>query len=196
MGALVFSWIWHTARLIRVAFTLIRYDALMPQEYEDRMPIGVRWLARVLRFLFARRRRAKTVGARLATALELLGPAYVKVGQFLATRPDIIGVTAANDLGRLKDRLPAFPREIALDTIASELGATETLFGQISEAVAAASIAQVHQAIIPREGVKAVKVLRPRIEKRLRKEMAALLFGARCIEFFSPRSRRDRADGC
>ena len=190
MGALVFSWIWHTARLIRVAFTLIRYDALMPQEYEDRMPIGVRWLARVLRFLFARRRRAKTVGARLATALELLGPAYVKVGQFLATRPDIIGVTAANDLGRLKDRLPAFPREIALDTIASELGATETLFGQISEAVAAASIAQVHQAIIPREGVKAVKVLRPRIEKRLRKEMAALLFGARCIEFFSPRSRR------
>ncbi|HVY03862.1 MAG TPA: 2-polyprenylphenol 6-hydroxylase, partial [Caulobacterales bacterium] len=185
----MFAAIGHTWRLLRVGFTLIRYDALMPEEYEERMPLGVRGIARALRVL-ARRRRAKSVGARLAAALEKLGPAYVKVGQFLATRPDIIGVTAANDLGRLKDRLPPFPRNEALDTIAAELGATETLFGQISDAMAAASIAQVHQAIVPREGVKAIKILRPRIERKLRKEMAALHFGARCIEFFLPRSRR------
>jgi ubiquinone biosynthesis protein len=114
----------------------------------------------------------------------------VKVGQFLATRPDIIGVTAAQELGRLKDRLPPFPRNTALDTIAAELGATESLFGQISDAMAAASIAQVHKAILPRKGPVAVKILRPRIEKKLRKEMEALLFGARAIEYFAPSSRR------
>lgn len=179
----------HIVRLIRVAIVLIRYDALAPREYQERLPIPLRIVAQVLR-VFARRRRPKSPGARLAMALEKLGPAYVKLGQFLATRPDIIGVTAAQDLGRLKDRLPAFPRDRALDTINEELGATETLFGNISEALAAASIAQVHMSVHPRNGVVAVKVLRPRIEKKLRREMAALHFGARLIEFFSVRSRR------
>jgi len=114
----------------------------------------------------------------------------VKVGQFLATRPDMIGVTVAQELGRLKDRLPPFSRTVALDTINSELGGTEELFAGISEAMAAASIAQVHQAIVPRQGVVAIKVLRPRIEKKLAKEMGALRFLAQAIELFSPRSRR------
>jgi ubiquinone biosynthesis protein len=185
----MFSWIEHILRLLRVAWILVRYDALMPKEYRDRMPLRYQALGNFLR-LFARRRRARTVGARLAAALEKLGPAYVKVGQFLATRPDMIGVTVAQELGRLKDRLPAFPREQALDTINAELGATEQLFGSISEAMAAASIAQVHQALLPGQGVAAVKVLRPRIEKKLAREMAALRFAAQTIEFFSTRSRR------
>ncbi|UPT63124.1 MAG: 2-polyprenylphenol 6-hydroxylase [Hyphomonadaceae bacterium JAD_PAG50586_4] len=126
----------------------------------------------------------------MAKALERLGPAYVKVGQFLATRPDMIGVTVAQELGRLKDRLPPFPRTVALDTINAELGGTEELFAGISEATAAASIAQVHQGIVPRQGVVAIKVMRPRIEKKMAKEMAALRFLAQAIEFFSPRSRR------
>src|SRR5690606_40526666 len=92
--------------------------------------------------------------------------------------------------GRLKDRLPPFARTVALDTINAELGGTEELFAGISEAMAAASIAQVHQAIVPREGVVAIKVLRPRIEKKMAKEMAALRFLAQGIETFSPRSRR------
>lgn len=183
------SWIGHIYRLIRMAVTLIRYDALLPKEYQDRLPLWAQFWARALRLL-AKRRRARSPGARLASALEKLGPAYVKFGQFLATRPDIIGVTAAQDLGRLKDRLPPFSRERALDTLASEFGATETLFGAISEAMAAASIAQVHQAIIPRRGPVAVKILRPRIEKKLAREMAALRFGARVIEVFAPASRR------
>ncbi|MGE0047268.1 MAG: 2-polyprenylphenol 6-hydroxylase [Hyphomonadaceae bacterium] len=177
-------------RLLRVLWILIRYDALLPEEYRERMPIRWQIVGDVLR-VFARRRKPRTVGARLAAALEKLGPAYVKVGQFLATRPDMIGVTPAQELGRLKDRLPAFPRVQALDTINAELGATETLFGAISEAMGAASIAQVHQAILPnREGVVAIKVLRPRIEKKLAKELAALRFAAQSIEFFSVRSRR------
>ncbi len=183
------SWIGHSWRLLRVAWTLARFDVLLPGEYYDRYPVSLQAAHTVLSVV-AKRRRGRSVGERLAKALERLGPAYVKVGQFLATRPDMIGVTVAQELGRLKDRLPPFSRTVALDTINAELGATEDLFSGISEAMAAASIAQVHQAIVPRQGVVAIKVLRPRIEKKLAKEMAALRFLAQAIEFFSPRSRR------
>ncbi len=168
----------------------MRYDVLLPQEYQDRTPLWVQAIGRTLR-LFARPPRGQTPGERLAKALERLGPAYVKFGQFLATRADIIGVTAAHDLGRLKDRLPAFSRERAMDTINSEFGVVVDLFGEhFSEAMAAASIAQVHQARLPRQGVVAVKILRPNIEKKMAKEMGALHFGARLIETFVPSSRR------
>ncbi len=187
--ALAFGVIAHVSRLLRVAITLVRYDVLLPSEYYDRYPTSLQATHTALSIL-AKRRRGRSVGERLAKALERLGPAYVKVGQFLATRPDMIGVTVAQELGRLKDRLPPFSYTQALDTINSELGGTEEIFGTISEAVAAASIAQVHQAIVPREGVVAIKVLRPRIERRMAKEMAALRFLAQSIEFFSKRSRR------
>jgi ubiquinone biosynthesis protein len=179
----------HIRRLLRVALTLVRYDVLLPAEYYDQYSTPLQ-AAHTALSIFAKRRRGKTVGTRLAKALERLGPAYVKVGQFLATRPDMIGVAVAQELGRLKDRLPPFSRTEALDTINKELGGTEGLFSGISEAMAAASIAQVHQAIVDRHGVVAIKVLRPRIERKLAKEMAALRFLARCIEFFSKRSRR------
>jgi ubiquinone biosynthesis protein len=179
----------HIRRLLRVALTLARYDVLFPAEYYDNYSTSVQ-AAHTALSIFAKRRRGRTVGERLAKALERLGPAYVKVGQFLATRPDMIGVPVAQELGRLKDRLPPFSRTEALDTINAELGGTEGLFAGISEAMAAASIAQVHQAIVPRHGVVAIKVLRPRIEKKLAKEMAALRFLAWWIERLSPRSRR------
>lgn len=179
----------HCWRLARVAVTLARHDVLLPSEYYDRYPVSLQATHTMLS-LVAKRRRGRSVGERLAKALERLGPAYVKVGQFLATRPDMIGVTVAQEMGRLKDRLPPFSRDEALDTINHELGATEGLFAGISDAMAAASIAQVHQAIVPRQGVVAIKILRPRIERKLAKEMGALRFLAQCIEFFSPRSRR------
>ncbi|GIK48993.1 MAG: putative protein kinase UbiB [Alphaproteobacteria bacterium] len=174
---------------MRVAWTLARFDVLLPEEYYDRYPVSLQATHTILRVI-TKRRRGRSVGERLARALERLGPAYVKVGQFLATRPDMIGVTVAQELGRLKDRLPPFSRTVALDTINAELGGTEELFAGISEAMAAASIAQVHQAIVPRQGVVAIKVLRPRIEKKIAKELGALRFLAQGIEFFSPRSRR------
>jgi len=179
----------HCWRLLRVAWTLARFDVLLPSEYYDRYPVSLQATHTALQ-LIAKRTRGRSVGERLAKALERLGPAYVKVGQFLATRPDMIGVTVAQELGRLKDRLPPFSRTVALDTINSELGGTEELFAGISEAMAAASIAQVHQAIVPRQGVVAIKVLRPRIERKMAKEMEALRFLAQGIEFLSPRSRR------
>ena len=186
--ALAYGVIGHSLRLLRVAVTLVRYDVLLPSEYYDRYPTSLQ-AAQTALSLFAKRRRGRSVGERLGKALERLGPAYVKVGQFLATRPDMIGVTAAQDLARLKDRLPPFSRTIALDTINSELGGTEELFAGISEAMGAASIAQVHQAIVPRHGVVAIKVLRPRIERKMAKEMGSLRFLANASNS-SPRSRR------
>lgn len=174
---------------MRVAATLARYDVLLPAEYYEHYSTPLQATHTALH-IFTKRKRGRSVGERLAKAFERLGPAYVKMGQFLATRPDMIGVTVAQELGRLKDRLPPFPRHVALDTINSELGATEDLFSGISDAMAAASIAQVHQAIVERQGVVAIKVLRPRIEKKMAKEMAALRFLAQAIETFSPRSRR------
>ena len=99
----------HIRRLLRVALTLVRYDVLLPAEYYDQYSTPLQ-AAHTALSVFAKRRRGKTVGVRLAKALERLGPAYVKVGQFLATRPDMIGVGVAQELGRLKDRLPPFSR--------------------------------------------------------------------------------------
>ncbi len=173
-----------------MAAILLRYDALLPAEYQSRLPWWAQALSKFFR-LFARPRRGQSPGERLATALEKLGPAYVKMGQFLATRPDFIGVTAAQDLGRLKDRLPPFSREKALDTINAEFGVTVDLFGEeFSDAMAAASIAQVHQARPNRQHAVAVKILRPRIERKMAREMGALRFGAQLIETFIPSSRR------
>lgn len=186
----MFGWIGHSLRLLRVTVTLLRYDALLPREYQNRLPLWAAGLARVLR-VFSKRRGNVPRGVRLAAALEKLGPAYVKFGQFLATRPDMIGVAAAQDLGRLKDRLPPFSRDRALDTINGEFGGVVELFGErFSDAMAAASIAQVHQALLPRGGALAVKILRPNIEKRMARELGALRFGAQMVEFFFESSRR------
>ncbi len=172
-----------------MAATLARYDVLLPAEYYEHYSTPLQATHTFLH-IFTKRKRGRSVGERLAKAFERLGPAYVKMGQFLATRPDMIGVTVAQELGRLKDRLPPFSHTAALDTINAELGGTEDLFAGISEAMAAASIAPWHQASETREGVVSIKVLRPRVEKKMAKEMAALRFLAQGIETFSPRSRR------
>ncbi len=186
----MFAWIAHSLRLLRAAFTLASYDALLPREYRERLP----WPARVMSWTVGIFGRVSLMppGKRLERALRSLGPGYIKFGQFLASRPDMIGKQAAEDLSRLKDRMPSFSREEALDAINDELGATETLFGAFSEAVAAASVAQVHKALLPGGGAAAVKVLRPRIERRLNRDMAAFAFGAGLAERFAPQSRRLR----
>ena len=86
-------------------------------------------------------------GQRLATALEKLGPAYIKLGQFLATRPDVFGVETTTDLSRLKDKLPPFSMKAAEKALTEEFGEEEAgrLFPELSDPVAAASLAQVHR---------------------------------------------------
>src|SRR3712207_3787041 len=105
--------------------------------------------------------------ARLSKALTRLGPSYVKFGQFLATRPDIVGMAAARDLGELQDRMAPFAQAEAERAVEAALGRPiPELFAAFGAAVAAASIAQVHRAQLPDGTAVAVKVLRPGIRER------------------------------
>ena len=127
-------------------------------------------------------------------ALTALGPAYIKFGQVLSTRPDVVGDELAMQLKVLQDKLPPFAVSVAKAEVEKELGAPlGQLFTSFSEPVAAASLAQVHKATRADTGEDvAVKVLRPGIEKAFRKDIDAFYFAARCIEVLSPASRRLR----
>ena len=127
-------------------------------------------------------------------ALTALGPAYIKFGQILSTRPDVVGDELADQLKYLQDKLPPFPNAIAKQMIEAELGlAVDQAFREFSEPVAAASIAQVHRAKLADTGEDvAVKVLRPNIERAFRTDIDAFYLAARMIELLSPASRRLR----
>jgi ubiquinone biosynthesis protein len=184
----------HMARLFKVLTVLARYDALFFLDMlKERKPI-FGYLKIVIRFLFPRYKgvRQKSPGLRLALALETLGPAFIKLGQTLATRVDIIGEDIAQDLRRLQDSLPAFPFDFAKARIEAELGKPlEELYLTFDPTpVAAASIAQVHFATTL-EGVEvAVKVLRPNIRADLAKDLETFTFMAALIEKALPRARR------
>ncbi|MEJ6403231.1 2-polyprenylphenol 6-hydroxylase [Yoonia sp. 2307UL14-13] len=127
-------------------------------------------------------------------ALTALGPAYIKFGQVLSTRPDVVGDELAVQLRVLQDKLPPFSMKEAKAEIQRELGAPfDQLFSTFSEPVAAASLAQVHKAHLAEGGdAVAVKILRPGIERAFRKDIDAFYFAARAIELLSPASRRLR----
>jgi ubiquinone biosynthesis protein len=134
---------------------------------------------------------------KLSAALTSLGPSYIKLGQFLATRDDIIGRELAADLATLQDRLPPFSQSDARQAVEEALGAPiDKLYAEFGPPVAAASIAQVHKAKVrmPDGALKpvAVKVLRPGIEQRFQRDLDSYFFAARMIERFHPRSRRLR----
>lgn len=127
-------------------------------------------------------------------ALTALGPAYIKFGQILSTRPDLVGEKLAGELRVLQDKLPPFSVELAKGSIAYELGRpVEDIFDDFSPPVAAASIAQVHKARLRDSGeAVAVKVLRPGIERAFRRDIDAFYFAARMIELLAPGARRLR----
>ena len=127
-------------------------------------------------------------------ALTALGPAYIKFGQVLSTRPDVVGDEMAVQLRVLQDKLPPFSIEEAKAEVQRELGVpVDTLFSSFSEPVAAASLAQVHKAHLAETGeAVAVKILRPGIERAFRQDIDAFYFAAKVIEVLSPSSRRLR----
>jgi ubiquinone biosynthesis protein len=142
-------------------------------------------------------RPASAVAAnRIAAALTRLGPAYVKLGQFLATRPDVVGVALARDLETLQDKMAPFDQAEAQRAVEIALAKPlSTLFASFGSAVAAASIAQVHRATVATvrgHCVAAVKVLRPGIERRFKSDLDAFTFAARNAEKMSAEARRLR----
>ena len=125
-------------------------------------------------------------------ALIALGPAYIKFGQLLSTRPDVVGNELANELRILQDALPAFDQKDSIKAIENDLNIkVHEVFLDFEKPVAAASLAQVHKATVKstKQSV-AVKVLRPGIEKAFLRDIDAFYFIARFIELLSPASRR------
>jgi len=133
-------------------------------------------------------------GEKLCLALQGMGTTFIKLGQFLATRPDIIGEEMAKDLEKLQDKVPAFDLFNAKKIIKKEIG--EKQFSniiEISEPIAAASIAQVHIAKIKNENHEkhvAIKILRPDIEKLFNEELDALMLFAYIIENTISKAKR------
>lgn len=166
-------------RLARAGAMMARNDVIAPAEYRNRIP----WFARVpgalLRALPGGGGRGRRPGQRFAGALEKLGPAWIKLGQFLATRPDVIGMQAAQDLGRLKDALPPFPRAQVDRTLREEFGEhAARLFPRLGDPIAAASVAQVHR-METADGAWAVKILRPNVERDIALDLRAMRRAAR-----------------
>ena len=136
----------------------------------------------------------ETSGDKLCNALQGMGTTFIKLGQFLATRPDIIGEELAKNLEKLQDKVPAFDLHDAKKVIKKEIG--ENYFKNIkdiSEPIAAASIAQVHLATIKhneRHKQVAIKILRPDIEKLFNEELDALMLFAYIVENTFARAKR------
>ncbi|NGN44075.1 2-polyprenylphenol 6-hydroxylase [Mesorhizobium sp. CGMCC 1.15528] len=182
-------------RLARAGWILTREGvvAALPGE-ELSGPPKFGW--RMAKLLTRRRAKKRQRSERLAGAVARLGPSYVKLGQFLATRPDVVGNDIALDLALLQDRMHTFPREQAVHAIEGSLGRpVGELFRELGEPVAAASIAQVHAAEVEREGVVskvAVKVIRPGVRKAFAHDLESFFLAARLQECYIPSSRRLR----
>ncbi|MBH5385795.1 2-polyprenylphenol 6-hydroxylase [Bradyrhizobium diversitatis] len=186
------SAITHMTRLIRAAFVFARegvFGSVDPSLVPPPGQLALK-LARLVE------RRGTKHGPRIARALTRMGPAYLKLGQFLATRPDVVGVIMARDLESLQDRLPPFPQDEAEAAIATSLERPlKDIFASFGPPVAAASIAQVHRGEVLHDGIRksvAVKVLRPNVAARFRRDLSDFFFVAHKAEAYSSEARRLR----
>ncbi|MEY4249619.1 MAG: 2-polyprenylphenol 6-hydroxylase [Pseudomonadota bacterium] len=178
-------------RLLGAGWVLVRADALLPREAQGLMPAPLVALGKILRLLAGPQSRRGRPGERLAKALEGLGPVAIKLGQLLSTRADILGTDFADDLSRLKDQLQPFDTQLATAVVQAGIDRPITdLFVEFGPAVAAASIAQAHRAVLADGRVVAVKVLRPGIEQDVAKDVAVLTLAADLAHRLVPLSRR------
>ncbi len=182
------------ARLVRASWVLAREGVINALPLPEPRPFAVS--AALLLAGAIRRRGAASRAERLSIAFSRLGPSYVKLGQFLATRPDVVGAALATDLAELQDAMPDFGLAGARAVIGDSFGLEATrLFPELGGPIAAASIAQVHKAAVTdRDGRHdvAVKVLRPGIGRRIASDLAGFYLAARLIERLAPRVRRLR----
>lgn len=178
-------------RGIKIVYVILKYGldrALLRLSFLR----ALRWTAWFNPFYWQIKRKNLGRGERLRLALEELGPLFVKLGQLLSTRRDLLPDDLVLELSKLQDRVPPFDSKIAIATIEAELGQSiTTIFDSFSEtALASASIAQVHEARLKTGEEVVVKVLRPNIEIEVSQDISLLYSLAKVLEYVSKSARR------
>ena len=178
----------HLARLLFIVFTLLRFglDELALSSFRQR------WVRLLVRCMTLGRRLDAPRGVRVRMALERLGPIFVKFGQVMSTRRDLLPADLADELAQLQDNVPPFPAAQARALIEKAYGRSiEQIFASFeAEPVASASIAQVHFATLQDGREVAVKVLRPGMLAVIDDDMALLRTLARWVERLSADGKR------
>ncbi len=178
----------HLARLVVICVTVLRYgfDELALSSF--RQP----WVRLLVRVITIGRRLDRPRGERLRMGLERLGPIFVKFGQVLSTRRDLLAADIADELARLQDRVPPFPAETARAIVERAFGKPlEEVFTSFdADPVASASIAQVHFAVLKSGREVAVKVLRPGMLEAIDDDVALMRQLARWVELWSADGKR------
>ncbi|MCK5296305.1 MAG: hypothetical protein KAJ75_05405 [Alphaproteobacteria bacterium] len=185
----MFSAITNFMRFLTVLRTLAKHNALFPLNIAGRTkPLAL------LGIIIANRKAEGRKGQRLARAFYELGAAFIKLGQALSTRPDLIGAEIASDLSKLNDSTPPFSTETAKKIIEKDLGKPlEEIFCSFNDKPSTStSIAQVHMAETIERKKVAVKVLRPDLEKIFRQDLNLLYFFAKEMIRACPKLRRFR----
>ena len=183
--------------LFKLGRKVAKSDILKITSKFQEPPLIIKVLFKILAFSFSQREKVninRDIGERLSNSLESMGTTFIKLGQFLATRPDIIGEELSKKLENLQDKLPPFSILEAREIIKKDLGKdTFNSIINLSEPVAAASIAQVHKAQINDEGTikdVAIKILRPNIKKIFNEEIDAIMLFAFLIESVIKKTKR------
>jgi ubiquinone biosynthesis protein len=179
----------HMVRLLRWGRVLARHGALRIIEEGINTPPPVRRLCKVARFGTVQPREPDYAGA-----FQAIGPAAIKLGQALATRPDIVGEDAARNLTTLQDNVPPVPFEAIRREIEGSFGRPlESLFASVDpEPIGSASVAQVHRAETPQGHHVAVKVLRPGVREKLARDIETYEWAAAHLEALGGEARRLR----
>lgn len=179
-------------RLLRINRVFVRHNL---DEFVSEVHLfrPYRWMLRAMPWRWLRRTKVPRA-RRLREALEELGPIFVKFGQVMSTRPDLLPEDIATELVALQDKVPAFPGEEAVRIIESELGKpVDEIFKQFDRTpYASASVAQVHFAVMPNGDEVAVKVLRPGIEEVIERDIKLLYSLANLALRFSSQAKRLR----
>ena len=183
--------------LFKLGRKVAKSDILEIASKFQKPPLAITIIFKLLAFSLSDKKNSninKDAGERLSDSLENLGTTFIKLGQFLATRPDIIGEQLSKKLESLQDRLPPFSIDDAKQIIKRDLGDdTYNSIIDISDPVAAASIAQVHKAKINDNGTikdVAIKILRPNIKKVFNEEIDAMMLFAFLIESVIKKTKR------
>ena len=183
---------YQTARFLKINFTFLRYGLgellfkLSPSK-RIRLPLYL--------LVWSWGRQKLGLAERIRLSLETLGPIFVKFGQALSTRRDLLPTDVADELAKLQDRVPSFPTEQARDIIENALGEDiGTIFSSFDDKpLASASVAQVHSARLREDGSEVVvKVLRPNVQSEIRRDVELMRLLARLVSYLRPESRRLR----